>query len=130
MTPAQCAAQGGTFLGNGSTCPSAQCVAPTGACCLGAAGGCLPDPVTFADCGLFGGVWAGPNTICVPGVCPPCFADITGNGAVDADDLIAVILAWGACSNCPPDIAPSPFGNNQVNADDLIMVILSWGSCL
>jgi hypothetical protein len=126
MSPADCASQGGTFLGHGSTCPSTACVAPIGSCCLGKA--CLTD-LTQADCETgFGGVWAGPNTTC-PAACPPCFADVDNNGNVDADDLVAVILGWGQCSNCPPDIHPSPFGNNQVNADDLVMVILSWGPC-
>jgi hypothetical protein len=85
--------------------------------------------VTQSDCALFGGTWAGPNTTCGLNTCPPCFADINDNGSVDVDDLIAVILAWGPCNNCPPDIDPPPFGNNQVNTDDLIMVIVSWGAC-
>jgi hypothetical protein len=58
-----------------------------------------------------------------------CAADVTGDGSVDVDDLIAVILAWG---NCPP--APTPCiadvtGDNTVNVDDLIAVILDWGMC-
>jgi hypothetical protein len=57
--------------------------------------------------------------------------DITGNGAVDVDDLLAVINAWGNCpSPCPPhcsaDIAPAG-GNCIVNVDDLLMVINNWG---
>jgi hypothetical protein len=59
---------------------------------------------------------------------PPCPADIDHNRRVDVDDLIAVILAWGACSGCPADIAP-PQGDGEVNADDLIVVILAWGRC-
>jgi hypothetical protein len=95
MSPADCASQGGTFLGHGSTCPSTACVAPIGSCCLGKA--CLTD-LTQADCETgFGGVWAGPNTTC-PAACPPCFADVDNNGNVDADDLVAVILGWGQCT--------------------------------
>jgi len=55
----------------------------------------------------------------------PCFADVAppgGNGFVDADDLIAIILGWGSAS---PDVD----GNGVVDVDDLIAVILAWGSC-
>jgi hypothetical protein len=66
-----------------------------------------------------------------PVICP---ADINGNGTVDTDDLIATILAWGLCANCPPahcvtDIAPVPGGNCATDVDDLIEVILHWGTC-
>lgn len=61
---------------------------------------------------------------------PPCPADINGNGAVNVDDLLALINAWGPCpsGNCPADIAP-PGGNGIVNVDDLIKIINSWGAC-
>jgi hypothetical protein len=58
----------------------------------------------------------------------PCSADTDGNGQVDADDLTAVILAWGICAdpqNCPADTD----GNGSVDADDLTAVILAWGPC-
>jgi hypothetical protein len=49
--------------------------------------------------------------------------------SVDVDDLIAVILAWGACPNgCLADITPLP-ADGQVDVDDLIAVILAWGDC-
>jgi hypothetical protein len=58
----------------------------------------------------------------------PCPADVDGNGAVDVDDLIAVILGWG-CTNppgpCPADVS----GSGVVDVDDLIAVILGWGAC-
>jgi hypothetical protein len=61
-----------------------------------------------------------------------CRADANHDGAVDVDDLIAVILSWGACGPpgppCPADIAP-PGGNGQVDVDDLIAIILGWGAC-
>jgi hypothetical protein len=61
-----------------------------------------------------------------------CPGDVDDNGSVDVDDLIAVILNWGACGPpgpaCPSDIAP-PGGNGQVDVDDLIAVILGWGVC-
>ncbi len=55
----------------------------------------------------------------------------TGDGEVNVDELIAVILAWGPCpvvGPCPADIAP-PGGNGEVDVDDLIAVILDWGAC-
>jgi hypothetical protein len=69
-----------------------------------------------------------------------CFADIVRNNAVDVDDLIAIILAWGACAGaptgvtgppppCAADIDPPICGNNAVDVDDLISVILTWGAC-
>ncbi len=63
---------------------------------------------------------------------PPCLPDIDESGAVDVDDLIAVILGWGPCpappSLCLADIAPMPV-NGEVDVDDLIAVILNWGPC-
>jgi hypothetical protein len=53
--------------------------------------------------------------------------DVNGDGEVDADDLIAIILAWGPCpappATCPADVD----GSGSVNADDLTAVILNWG---
>jgi hypothetical protein len=68
----------------------------------------------------------------------PCPADIApqpiGNGAVDVDDLLAVINAWGPCDpkeSCLADIAPAdvPSGNGIVDVDDLLAVINAWGTC-
>jgi probable HAF family extracellular repeat protein len=56
--------------------------------------------------------------------------DVNGDGVVDVDDLIGVILGWGACAacdNCPADVAPFPGGNCVVDVDDLVAVILNWG---
>jgi hypothetical protein len=59
--------------------------------------------------------------------------DVNVDDQVNADDLVAVILAWGPCpappavGGCPADIAPAPDGDGEVNADDLVMVILNWG---
>jgi hypothetical protein len=62
----------------------------------------------------------------------PCPGDTNNSGAVDVDDLIAVILAWGPCANCaacPADVAPQPTPDCVVNVDDLVEVILNWGDC-
>ncbi len=54
--------------------------------------------------------------------------DINCDGAVNVDDLIAVILNWGACP-APPAPCPADTNNSgAVDVDDLITVILNWGS--
>jgi hypothetical protein len=67
-------------------------------------------------------------------VVDPC-PDITHDGIVAADDLVAVILAWGPCP-APPQPCPANVeepgqgeGQHEVNTDDLIAVLLSWGKC-
>ena len=50
--------------------------------------------------------------------------DVDGNGVVDVEDLLAVILDWGPCSTkqCFADLT----GDGLVGADDLVAVILGW----
>jgi hypothetical protein len=50
-------------------------------------------------------------------------ADINGDGLVDVQDLVAVILAWGPCPpTCPEDVD----GDGFVAVTDLVEVILNW----
>jgi hypothetical protein len=61
----------------------------------------------------------------VPDECQGC-PDTNGDGMVDVDDLVNVILDWGtatAPNNGDVD------GNGLVDVDDLLMVIVSWGPC-
>jgi hypothetical protein len=62
---------------------------------------------------------------------PDVIGDVDGDGDVDVDDLIGVILGWGPCpappAACPGDVAPHPGGDGQVDVEDLILVILNWG---
>lgn len=127
VSPAACLALGGTFAGHQTTCATANCQPPIGACCLSGTA-CLTE-VTPGDCAAVGGTFAGANTVCSSFTCPFCPGDIVDNHAVDVGDLLAVITAWGPCSNCIQDIAPAPFGDNQVNVGDLLLVITSWGAC-
>jgi glucose/arabinose dehydrogenase len=53
--------------------------------------------------------------------------DVDGNGEVNVDDLIAVILAWGDCWGGPPVCPGDIDGSGQVDVDDLLVVILHWG---
>ena len=48
--------------------------------------------------------------------------DINCSGAVDVDDLLGVINAWGPCLPCPADVT----GNGVVDVDDLLVVINTW----
>jgi hypothetical protein len=52
--------------------------------------------------------------------------DVNHDGEVDVDDLIAVVLTWGLCTNCASCIADLD-GSCSVDVNDLILVILNWG---
>jgi hypothetical protein len=61
-----------------------------------------------------------------PGGGATCVGDTNNSGAVDVDDLVAVILAWGPCpAPCGADVNNS----GTVDVDDLVGVILAWGPC-
>ena len=56
---------------------------------------------------------------------PP--GDVDGNGIVDVEDIVAVILGWGPCAGgnaCPADVT----GDGQVGVDDLLLVIVNWST--
>jgi hypothetical protein len=56
--------------------------------------------------------------------------DITCDGAVNLDDLLAVITQWGPCppspAPCPANIATNGLSADRVDIDDLLMVIVHW----
>ncbi len=54
-----------------------------------------------------------------------CVWDTSGNGQVDADDLLNVISDWGPCSGCSSDFD----GDGFVGTDDILELIAHWGSC-
>jgi hypothetical protein len=58
---------------------------------------------------------------------PPNPGDITDDGCVDVDDLLAVINTWGSCklSPCAADINQS----GAIDVDDLLIVINNWQPC-
>ena len=75
-----------------------------------------------AAAALLAGVLIAPSSASAgPSTCP---ADINNSGAVDVDDLIAVINGWGG--NGPGDID----GSGTVDVDDLLAVINGWGACV
>jgi hypothetical protein len=53
--------------------------------------------------------------------------DTDGNGVVNVDDLINVILAWGQCPPAPAACPEDTDCDGHVDVDDLINVILHWG---
>ena len=62
LSPAECTNQGGTYLGDGTTCAGDPCITdPTGACCFDN-GSCAE--ATDMDCGMAGGNYQGNNTLC------------------------------------------------------------------
>ena len=59
-------------------------------------------------------------------ITPTVLADVTRDGSVDVNDLVALITAWGLC---PPKPEPCPAdidGNGMVDVDDLVAVIVGW----
>jgi hypothetical protein len=53
-------------------------------------------------------------------------ADVNGDGVVNVDDLVAVILAWGPCPEPPAECQEDIDGSGAVDVDDLVAVILNW----
>jgi hypothetical protein len=58
----------------------------------------------------------------------PCPADVTNDGIVDVQDLVAVVLDWG-CVNPPGPCNGDTNGDGAVNVQDLVDAILAWGPC-
>ncbi|MCP3981512.1 MAG: hypothetical protein GY716_19615, partial [bacterium] len=54
-----------------------------------------------------------------------CVPDLSGNGAVDFADILAIIGAWGPCSGCDADLD----GSGDVGFGDILVVIGAWGDC-
>ena len=55
-----------------------------------------------------------------------CDSDLDGSGAVDTDDLLALIGQWGTCGGtCEADLDQS----GEVGADDLLELLSQWGPC-
>ncbi|MBC7834124.1 MAG: hypothetical protein H7Y88_03365 [Phycisphaerales bacterium] len=106
-TQSDCAALGGTYGGDGSSCAT-PCPVPTGACCFG--NNCLN--LTAADCAAASGNFLGNGTACASGQCPTgacCALD----GTCSLTTAAACAASGGtfrgvgvACANaaCPPPV--------------------------
>ncbi len=55
----------------------------------------------------------------------PCPEDLDGSGAVDFQDILAVLSAWGPCGGCPEDLD----GSGAVDFQDVLAVLTAWGPC-
>ncbi len=71
---------------------------------------------------LAGGYWTAAGDGTPP---PPCPGDVDDNGAVEFDDLLAVLSAFGLCDGCPEDLD----GSGAVDFDDLLTVVGGFGPC-
>jgi hypothetical protein len=56
---------------------------------------------------------------------PVCNGDVDDSGAVDVDDLLAIVNAWGPCLFCSGDLNSS----YVIDVNDLLIVINHWGIC-
>ena len=94
-----------------------------GGCCV--QGGCLFGPE--ASCLSIGGQFLGAGIACQDGeACiPECPADVTGDGRINANDILALLAAWG-CSDCEVEDID---GSGQVGANDLLAMLDSWNEC-
>jgi hypothetical protein len=54
-----------------------------------------------------------------------CVGDVDCSGAIDFNDLLSVLAAWGPCGGCPQDFDAS----GTVDFTDLLTVLAAWGPC-
>jgi len=93
-----------------------------GVCCLN--GFCVIGPQ--ATCDSVGGTFLGAGSSCEDSACSePCTGDVTGDGAVDSNDILALLAAW-QCSTCD---AEDVDGNGVVDTNDLLQMLGAWGVC-
>ena len=62
----------------------------------------------------------------VPDACE-CPGDVDGDATVDAEDLAAILFAWGTDGGKTPGADIN--GDGMVDANDLSVVLGSWGAC-
>ncbi|MCH2133462.1 MAG: S8 family serine peptidase [Phycisphaerales bacterium] len=61
-----------------------------------------------------------------PDECDLVEGDVTGDGDVDIEDLLAIISAYGPCMGCAEDVN----GDGVVDIEDLLAVLACWrGDC-
>ena len=69
----------------------------------------------------FGG---GNRVVIIRGFAVPCSADLNQSGAVDVNDLLTMLAAWG--NECT---AEDINGDGIVDVEDLLSLLSQWGSC-
>ena len=75
-------------------------------------------------CDCYSGFSSDINTNNVPDECE-CTGDIDANGVVDVDDIIWVLVSWGADGTSEADVN----SDGIVNGADLAIVLQGWGQC-
>ncbi len=55
----------------------------------------------------------------------PCVGDIDGNNAVDVNDVLSLISAFGPCQSCDEDLDD----NGAVDVNDILTLIGNYGPC-
>ncbi|MHC4909952.1 MAG: hypothetical protein ACYTF9_09560 [Planctomycetota bacterium] len=98
-----------------------------GACCL------TDDTCTMmfdeAQCLAEGGEYHGDGTTCMQAECHgghhPC--DFDGDGCVSVNDMIMMMVGWGACSDPPNSCQTDVDSSGTVDVGDLVILITSWG---
>ena len=112
-----------TFYNSDSLRPTLNLVIslPTGACCT-LTSGCVE--VSQYLCEQSGFVFLGEGTECDSTSCEQCPGDFNGNGAVDVDDLLALISVYGT-----EDADHDLDGDDQITVNDLLMLLGYYGGC-
>jgi parallel beta-helix repeat protein/predicted outer membrane repeat protein len=93
-----CENEGGDLAGNWSDLGgnefNSSCSTTDGACCTNDI--CVA--IDSETCVFVGGEFVGLDTFCVDEPCPStCLGDVTGDGQVNANDILLIISVWGAC---------------------------------
>ena len=94
---------------------------PPGACCTNTSG-CVE--VSQYTCEEAGFVFLGEGTECESTSCAQCPADFNGNGAVDVDDLLALISVYGT-EDTDHDLDEDEF----ISVNDVLILLAQYGEC-
>jgi hypothetical protein len=95
--------------------------AETGACCT-ITSGCVD--VSEYLCEQAGFVFLGEGTECASTSCEQCPGDFDGNGAIDVDDLLALISVYGT-----EDADHDLDGDALISVEDLLILLAQYGKC-
>lgn len=77
-------------------------------------------------CEIAAGTLLDANNNGIPDSCETCEGDVTFDGIVGFEDLLAILNFWGPCpSLCAADID----GDGDIGFNDLLVVLKAWGDC-
>ena len=112
-TAVDCAAAGGAYQGDGTSCATTQCEEQLQACCFESTGGCLN--LKPSDCMAAGGLPAGVGTNCATYTCfatgAACLQDGTCVDDVTPDEAAAMGgIYMGDGTTCADVTCPDPVG--------------------